>query len=123
MPVAWRILPAGQKHPWKGEWLALLSDLRRALPPGWTVLVLTDRGLYAKWLFRAIQRRGWHPFMRINTGGTFRPCGEKVGRPLLSLVPAVGSRWQGRGEAFQAASQRLRCWRAGTPSMRTPGWW
>lgn len=109
VPVAWRILPAGEKHPWKGEWLALLSDLQRALPPGWTVLVLTDRGLYAKWLFRAIQRRGWHPFMRLNTGGTFRPCGEKVGRPLLSLVPAVGSQWQGRGEAFQAVPQRLRC--------------
>jgi Transposase DDE domain len=109
VPVAWRILPALAKHPWKDEWLALLSDLRQALPPGWTVIVLTDRGLYAKWLFQAIQRRGWHPFMRINVGGTFRPRGENGRRPLLSLVPAVGCQWQGRGEAFRDVSQRLRC--------------
>src|SRR6185369_14664976 len=60
-PVAWKILPALGKHPWKDEWLSLLKDLRRELPVGWTVIVLTDRGLYAKWLFQAIQRRAGIP--------------------------------------------------------------
>lgn len=109
VPVAWKILPATGKHPWKGEWKSLLKDFRQALPAGWTVIVLTDRGLYAKWLFQAIQKQGWHPFMRINSNGTFRPVYEKQRRPLRSFVPEVGTQWQGRGQAFQDAPKQLRC--------------
>jgi hypothetical protein len=109
VPVAWKILPAVGKHPWKDEWKRLLRDFRKALPKDWTVLVLTDRGLYAKWLFQAIQKQGWHPFMRINSNGTFRPLDEACRRPLPSFVPTVGTRWQGRGQAFRDAAQRLRC--------------
>jgi hypothetical protein len=109
VPVAWKILPALGKHPWKGEWQSLLKDFHQALPAGWTVIVLTDRGLYAKWLFQAIQKQGWHPFMRVNTQGTFRPVYEKQRRPLSSFVPKVGTRWQGRGQAFQDAPKQLRC--------------
>ena len=109
VPVAWKILPALGRHPWKGEWKGLLKDFRQALPAGWTVIVLTDRGLYAKWLFQAIQKQGWHPFMRINTNGTFRPAYEKQRRPLSSFVPEVGTRWKGRGQAFQDVPKRLRC--------------
>jgi len=124
VPVAWRILPALEKRPWKDEWLALLKDLKRELTRDWTVIVLTDRGLYAKWLFQAIQRQGWHPFMRINSRGSFRPQGEKQRRPLLTLVPAVGGQWRGGGEAFKDAPKRLRCtllcrWDRGMP---TRGW-
>lgn len=108
-PVAWKILPALGKHPWQGEWLSLLQELRHELPSGWTVIVLTDRGLYAKWLFQAIQRQGWHPFMRINTGGLFRPTGEKQRRALQSLVSQRGAQWKGTGEAFKDAPKRLRC--------------
>jgi hypothetical protein len=109
VPVAWKILPAVGKHPWKGEWQGLLRDFRQALPAGWTVIVLTDRGLYAKWLFRAIQKQGWHPFMRVNSSGTFRPAHTRQRRPLPSFVPAVGTQWQGRGQAFRDAAQQLRC--------------
>ena len=109
VPVAWKVLPAAGKHPWEGEWERLLKDFRKALPAGWAVIVLTDRGLYAKWLFRAIQRQGWHPFMRINGSGTFRPLHERQRRPLPSFVPRVGTQWRGRGEAFRDAPQRLRC--------------
>ena len=42
---------AGEKHAWKPEWLALLKQFRGLLPAGWTVIVLADRVLYAKWLF------------------------------------------------------------------------
>ena len=64
--VAWTILPAGQKRAWRREWLRMLRLLRPAIPADWTVLVLADRGLYARWLFRRIVRLGWHPFLRIN---------------------------------------------------------
>ena len=47
IPVAWVILPAGAKHAWRREWLRLLRRLGPAIPRGWTVIVLADRGLYA----------------------------------------------------------------------------
>ena len=63
---AWAILPAAVKHRWKPEWLALLERLRPAVPSSMQVLALADRGLYAKWLFKAITHAGWHPFLRID---------------------------------------------------------
>jgi hypothetical protein len=109
VPVAWKVLPATAKHAWKGEWLGLLEQLGHEVPSGWTVIVLADRGLYAKWLFRAIVGHGWHPFLRVNTTGSFRPEGEKQRRPLLSFAPRVGGHWKGQGEAFKDAPKRLRC--------------
>jgi len=45
IPVAWVILPAGQKHAWRREWLRLLRRVWRVVPRHWTVIVLADRGL------------------------------------------------------------------------------
>lgn len=109
IPVAWCILPAQTKHAWRGEWLRLLRLLRPALPATWTVLVLADRGLYARWLFRRIVRLGWHPLLRVNAGGTFRPAGRARFVPLSSLTPQPGRCWSGRGTAFQARESRLAC--------------
>ena len=109
VPVAWKVLKAEQKHPWKPEWLALLKQFQGIVPPHWTVVVLADRGLYAKWLFEAIQRLGWHPLLRVNWGGSFRPEGWHHWRPFAELVPAVGRRWQGRGTAFSGTTTRLNC--------------
>lgn len=62
IPVAWTILPAGEKHAWRREWLRMLRLLSPAVPPTWTVLVLArPKGrpsLYARWLFRRIVRLG-----------------------------------------------------------------
>jgi hypothetical protein len=118
IPVAWVILPANQKHPWRGEWLRLLRRLWRVVPRHWTVIVLADRGLYAPWLWRRIVQLGWHPFLRMNTGGTFRPAGTRWFRPLRTFVPQPGTRWQGRGTAFAGKPRRLECpvvawWEAG----------
>jgi Transposase DDE domain len=109
IPVAWTILPANQPHAWRREWLRMLRTLRPAIPTGWTVIVLADRGLYAGWLFRRIVRLGWHPFLRINRGGTFRPDPQATYRPLTSFVPRPGTRWQGTGTAFKRQQRRLRC--------------
>jgi len=100
IPVAWVILPAGAKRAWRREWLRLLRRLRPAIPPGWTVIVLADRGLYAPWLFRRLTRLGWHPFLRINTGGSFRPTGATCWRPLPTFAPRPGTSWRGAGIAF-----------------------
>ena len=109
IPVAWVILPANQKHAWRGEWLRLLRRLWRVVPRHWTVIVLADRGLYAPWLFRRIVKLGWHPFLRSNTGGTFRPAGTHGFRPLTTFVPQPGTRWQGRGTAFARKPRQLDC--------------
>src|SRR3989449_2260851 len=118
IPVAWTVLEATAKHAWRREWLRMLRQVRRVVPRSWTVLVLADRGLYARWLFRRITRLGWHPFLRINTGGTFRPTGQVRGVPLKTLVPAPGTTWQGTGIAFKGRHRQLHCtllacWEAG----------
>jgi hypothetical protein len=107
IPVAWVVLEAGTKHAWRREWLRMLRQLRAAVPRGWTVIVLADRGLYARWLFGRIVRLGWHPFLRINNGGTCRPEGSPLYRPLRRLVPEVGTAWSGRGTAFKGRGRQL----------------
>ncbi len=107
-PVAWKVLPATARGPWKRHWLALLRDFRDAVPPGWTVLALADRGLYARWLFRALRRLGWHPLLRVTGRCTFRPeDGPRV--PMTELVPRPGTAWAGSGRAFKDRAKRLRC--------------
>jgi hypothetical protein len=96
----------------------MLRLVHRAVPRSWTVIVLADRGLYARWLFRRITRLGWHPFLRINTGGTFRPQGHVRGVSLKTLVPQPGTSWQGTGIAFKGRNRQLHCtllacWEAG----------
>jgi len=118
IPVTWTVLAATAKHAWRREWLRMLRHVRRAIPRTWTVLVLADRGLYARWLFRRITRLGWHPFLRINTGGTFRPKGQVRGGPLKTLVPEPGTTWQGTGLACKGRHRQVPCprlawWEAG----------
>ena len=94
------VLPANTKHAWRREWLRLLRRLRPAIPRGGTVIVLADRGLYAPWLLRRLTRLGWPPFLRINTGGSFRPTGATCWRPLATLAPRPGTSWRGAGSAL-----------------------
>jgi hypothetical protein len=109
IPVAWAILPANAKGSWKKPWLKLLRRFRGALPADWSVVVLADRGLYAKWLFRGIRKLGWHPLLRVNQGGKFRPKGWYHFVSMASLVPCPGRRWYGRGTAFRTAEAQLPC--------------
>jgi hypothetical protein len=109
IPVAWTVLPAIEKHAWRGEWVRMLRQVRAAVPRRFFVIVLADRGLYARWLFQHVVRLGWHPLFRINTGGTFRPAASVHYQPLRELVPQPGTQWVGRGTAFQGPRRRLNC--------------
>jgi hypothetical protein len=109
IPVAWTILAGQKKEAWRGHWLRMLRQLRPAIPGGWTVLVLADRGLYAPWLFRRIVRLGWHPFLRINSAVKFRPAGQTRWYWLRELVNQQGGRWRGQGTAFSTAKCQLTC--------------
>jgi hypothetical protein len=110
IPVAWEVLRGNTPHAWRPEWLALLRRFAGRVDPSWTVIVMTDRGLYARWLFRAIVALGWHPLMRVTRLGKFRPEGWKRPRGFPRFVPAVGRSWQGRGVAFpRKPGRRLAC--------------
>src|SRR5229473_96778 len=88
--------------------LALALDAT-TLKKHWTVLVMSDRGLYAPWLYTKIVSLGWHPFMRINKQGHFRPQGESKFRSLATAAPSVGSAWCGVVDCFSGEISRLQC--------------
>lgn len=103
IPVAWKVLPANTSGRWKRPWLRLLRALAGGIPCDWTVIVLADRGLYARWLFRYLQRRlRWHPFLRINTQGQYRRTRTTRFQSLGQLLPKPGTRWCGRVVCFKA---------------------
>lgn len=110
IPVAWHMQPAYTKGSWKPIWLRLLELLHEAVPAERMVLVMTDRGLYARWLYRRIQQYHWHPFMRINVGAKARPEGCQRGtvfEPVSRLAPQVGSQWSGKVTCFSDKGHRL----------------
>lgn len=110
VPVAWKVLRAARAHRWEPEWKALLGHFQHRLPADWQVIVLADRGLYAKWLFEAVTAVGWHPLLRINyRHSRFRPRGWRRWLSLTNVVWRVGQRWQGRGTAFRGAAAQLDC--------------
>jgi len=105
IPVAWHILPANQEGAWMSPVLRLLRQLAPAVPPGMTVLVLADRGLWSPRLWKRIRDLGWHPLLRVQHKTTFQPEGR--GRqPAWQLVPGPGHAWVGRGIAFSAKRTR-----------------
>lgn len=109
IPVAWTVVSALTKGAWRPHWEALFTHLQDSVPADWTVLVLADRGLYARWLYRHICTLGWHPFLRINQQGQCRPLEEPRFRSLSTIVPQVGMRWSGSVDCFAGPGSRLRC--------------
>jgi hypothetical protein len=109
IPVAWTVLGAHQKGSWRPACEELFSHLAGSVPADWTVLVLADRGLYARWLFRHLQALGWHPFLRINQGSRVRLARRGSFRSLATLVPAPGTHWAGEADCFSEPRARLRC--------------
>lgn len=109
IPVAWAIVPTGEAGAWKLDWQALLECLAPAVPADWLVIVLADRGLYARWLYQQIQHQGWHPFLRINKGGKARLKGSDTYHWLATFVPVTDYAWSGQVRCFTEASSRLDC--------------
>lgn len=117
LPVAWVVQAADAQGSWNGAWTDLLGRLKAALGEGWTVLVLTDRGLESAELFEAIVRLGWRPLMRVKAAGTFRPAGWHKGYAMKSFAREPGRRWAGAGLAYptgpRLACTLLACWEPG----------
>lgn len=109
IPVAWAIVVGNSQGSWQRHWLGLLALAHRAIPRKWCVLVLTDRGLYAKWLFAAIRAYGWHPFMRINQQGQYRLQSGKTWHSLHGFVRQNGSMVARRVLCFKTDYAQLPC--------------
>lgn len=106
IPLAWACLKANRKKAWMPIILDLLQRISEAIPRSHYVLVLTDRGLYSPRLYKRIKRYGWHPLMRINGQGQFKPR-YRPARPIKSFLPGPGYQWRGRGRAFK--NHPIRC--------------
>jgi hypothetical protein len=48
IPVAWKVLGGHEKGSWRPHWEGLLKHLDGCIPTDWQVLVMADRGLYAR---------------------------------------------------------------------------
>ena len=113
IPIAWAVLREGQPGSWKAPWLSLFQGLQETIPPDWLVVVMADRGLYARWLYEAIQQCGWHPFLRINLRSMYRPKGRADFLPMSQLLPSAGCVWAGKITCFTHNSVEgtlLACW-------------
>ena len=100
IPVAWKMVRAMEAGSWQPHWLTLLRELTSAVPRTWTVIVLADRGLYARWLFEQIQKLGWHPFLRINPGGKFCTADHDY-RSLSTVLSERQPFWSGTVTCFK----------------------
>ena len=67
-------------------------------------LLLQTEGYTRPWLYEAIQERGWHPFMRINSQGFYQSAPKLTFRPLSELITQVGQSWRGRVNCFKTHS-------------------
>src|SRR5690349_14559473 len=118
IPVAWTVVTANRKGAWKPHWLAMLEELDGVLPAGWTVLVLAERALYARWLYQRIVANGWHPFLRIQRQGFFRRAGQAHWHDLATLLSGPDTTWSGAVTCFKNPDGQLECsllarWEAG----------
>lgn len=108
IPVAWKVLRAEEEGSWRPHWEKLFAHLQGAIPDDWFVIVLADRGLYARWMWDAICACGWHPFLRINLGVKASLAGADHFDWISQWVPRPGTHWSGVVDCFVGKKSRLR---------------
>lgn len=101
IPIAWKVYAVDDQKGWKAEWIRMFGLFKQVIPADWTVLVTADRGLYANWLFDAIKKLDWHPFLRINTNGKYCLSGSSQFFPIRQLASGIGCEWAGEVTCFK----------------------
>ncbi len=107
IPVAWKVVGGHEKGAFRPHWEGLLKHLEDSIPADWQVLVMADRGLYARWLFQAICACGWHPFLRLNLGVKARAVDEESFDWISRWTPVPGTSWKGVVECFAGKASRV----------------
>ncbi len=72
--VAWKVVGAEQKGAWKPHWLKLLEKLTNSVPEHWTVIVMSDRGWYARLSVCQDRVVGLAPVHAYQQTGPFPPA-------------------------------------------------
>lgn len=114
IPVAWTAVHANEEGAWMPHWRPMLERLAAAVPDQTRVIVVADRGLQSRALFREITALGWHPMIRLTRLGTWRERGGAWVR--LRDVVAPGEHYVGRGLLFRTtrhACTLVAVWRVG----------
>jgi hypothetical protein len=98
IPIAWKIIKAGQEGEWRPYWEGLLAALEGVVPKEMKVIVMADRGLYAAWLYQAMVNLGWHPMLRVKEDLSFRELSQENFSPMGERIKRRGRGWSGKGE-------------------------
>jgi hypothetical protein len=109
VPVMWTVLPGNEPGGWEPHWERMLKELATRVPPGWQVLVLTDRGMDSPRLFGGLVGLGWHPFLRIRAQGFWRPMGSRTWRDLSRWPLPQNQTRAWVAEGFKNDEGRLKC--------------
>ncbi|MEL7521984.1 MAG: transposase [Cyanobacteria bacterium J06553_1] len=104
IPIAWKVVHGKRKGSWKPHWQKLFQSLQDVVPKNYLVIVSADRGLYANWLYREIVALGWHPFLRINHQGYYRPGNSDSWQALTTVLTAKNQSWSGQITCFKKNS-------------------
>jgi hypothetical protein len=108
VPVIWTVVPGNEPGAWEPHWERMLQLLHTRVPPGWQILVLTDRGMYSPRLFRCLVALHWHPFLRIRGQGFYRLRGSQEWLALKDLPLAPGETQAFAAELFKNDEGRLK---------------
>jgi hypothetical protein len=118
IPVAWKIVATDQKGSWQAHGKGLLSQVQAGVPASWTVIVLSDRGLYARWLYTHIVSLGWHHAHAYQQARSFPSVdGDALSWPRDGGFASKRSLVWGGG-VFQRAEESLVVYSACTLSTR-----
>ena len=110
IPVAWTVLPATEKHAWRGEWLRMLRQVRAVVPRRFFVIVLSRSGVVCALVLSAHRALGLASAVTDQyRAGRFGQRQSAHYQPLRELVPQPGTQWVGTGTAFQGPRRRLNC--------------
>jgi hypothetical protein len=106
IPVAWHLMPGGEKGAWLPHLCRLLHTVGEVVPARFQVLVLMDAGLRSPALWDTCEVHGWHPVQRHDHDLFFRPAGYREFHRAASLVRTPGQAWIGTGVAFKSRTSR-----------------
>jgi hypothetical protein len=107
--IAWLVLPSTSKGAWRADWERLFTQYAAGLLADWTVSVLADRGVYARFLSTHIQSLGWHLFLRNNLAGNYREVGAATFRRLPRRCAKTDAGLLGAVSCCSRADAQLPC--------------
>jgi Transposase DDE domain len=109
VPVIWTVVPGNEPGAWEPHWERMLQRLHTRVPPGWQILVLTDRGMYSPRLYQCLVALHWHPFLRIRAQGFYRLRPSREWLEIKDLRPSSGETQAFPAEVFKNEEGRLTC--------------